>query len=149
MKSGIAMMLHANLRAKTDGMTPAGDIVLAVVSDEESGGDQGVRYLVEDHPELFAGIKYAIGEFGGFSFQMGGRRFYPIMVAEKQVCHLRATFRGTGGHASLAAQHNPMTEMARFLQRVQSRQFPTHGTPEARIMFRPSADMSRCLPVPE
>ena len=143
------MMLHAILRAKTGGMTPAGDIVLAVVSDEESGGDQGVRYLVEDHPELFAGIKYAIGEFGGFSFQMGGWRFYPIMVAEKQVCHLRATFRGTGGHASLAAQHNPMTEMARFLQRVQSRQFPTHGTPEARIMFRPSADMSRCLPVPE
>ena len=26
MKSGIAMMLHAILRAKTDGMTPAGDI---------------------------------------------------------------------------------------------------------------------------
>ena len=46
MKSGIAMMLHAIPRAKTDGMTPAGDIVLAVVSDEESGGDQGARYLV-------------------------------------------------------------------------------------------------------
>ena len=136
MKSGIAMMLHAILRAKTGGMTPAGDIVLAVVSDEESGGDQGVRYLVEDHPELFAGIKYAIGEFGGFSFQMGGWRFYPIMVAKKQVCHLRATFQGTGSHASLAAQHKPMTEMARFLQRVQSRQFPTHGTPEARIIFQ-------------
>ena len=136
MKSGIAMMLHAIPRAKTDGMTPAGDIVLAVVSDEESGGDQGARYLVEDHPEQFAGIKYAIGEFGGFSFQMGGRRFYPIMVAEKQVCHLRATFRGTGGHASLAAQHNPMTEMAQFLQQVQSWQFPTHVTPEGRIMFQ-------------
>ena len=69
------MMLHATLRAKTGGMTPASDIVLAVVSDEESGGDQGVRYLVEDHPELVAGIKYAIGEFGRFSFRMGGRRF--------------------------------------------------------------------------
>ena len=43
MKSDIAMMLHAILRAKTDGMTPAGDIVLALVSDEESGGDQGGR----------------------------------------------------------------------------------------------------------
>ncbi|MQG12824.1 MAG: M20 family metallopeptidase [SAR202 cluster bacterium] len=43
MKSGIAMMLHAILRAKTDGMTSAGDIVLALVSDEESGGDQGGR----------------------------------------------------------------------------------------------------------
>ena len=43
MKSGIAMMLHAILRAKTDGMTSAGDVVLALVSDEESGGDQGGR----------------------------------------------------------------------------------------------------------
>ncbi len=130
------MMLHAILRAKTDGMTPAGDIVLAGISDEESGEDQWARYLVEDHPELFARIKYAIGEFGGFSFQMGVRRFYPFMVAEKQVCHLRATFRDTGGHASLAAQHNPITEMAQLLQRVRFRQFPTHVTSEARPMFQ-------------
>lgn len=39
MKSGIAMMLHGILRAKTDGITSAGDIVLALVSDEESGGN--------------------------------------------------------------------------------------------------------------
>ena len=54
------MMLHAILRAKTDGMTSAGDIVLGLGSDEESGGDQGV-----------AGIKYSIGEGGWFSFQIG------------------------------------------------------------------------------
>ena len=47
MKGGIAMMLHAIMRAKADGMTPVGDIVLALVCDEESGGDQGARYLVE------------------------------------------------------------------------------------------------------
>ena len=84
---------------------------------------------MKNQAELYAGIKYAIGEFGGFSFQMGWRRFYPIMVAEKQVCYLRVTFQGTGGHAFLAAQHNPMTEMAQFLQRLQSRQFRTHVTP--------------------
>ena len=28
------------------------------------------------------------------------------MATEKQVCHLRATFRDAGGHASLATQHN-------------------------------------------
>ncbi|MQG40714.1 MAG: M20/M25/M40 family metallo-hydrolase [SAR202 cluster bacterium] len=43
MKGVIAMMLHAILRAKTDGMASAGDIVLALVSDDESGGDQGGR----------------------------------------------------------------------------------------------------------
>ena len=62
------MMIHAILRAKTDGITSAGDIVLALVSDEESGGYQGGRWLGEDHPELFAGIKYSIGEGGWFSF---------------------------------------------------------------------------------
>ena len=140
MKSGIAMMLYAMLRAKADGMTPAGDIVLAVVCDEEAGGDQGARYLVEHHRERFEGVRYAIGEFGGFSFRLGRRRFYPIMVAEKQVCHLRATFRGAGGHASIARsgdpRDNPVTALARFLQRVQSHKLPIHVTPEARTMFQ-------------
>ena len=67
MKSGIAMMVYAIMRAKADGMTPAGDTVLAVVYDKESGGDYGARYQVEEHPEQFQGIDYAIGEFGGFS----------------------------------------------------------------------------------
>ena len=136
MKSGIAMMLYAMVRAKADGMTPAGDIVLALVCDEEAGGDLGARYLVENHPEQFDGVRYAIGEFGGFSFNLGRRRFYPIMVSEKQVCHLRATFRGVGGHASLTQRDNPMTGLARFLQRVQSRQLPVHVTPESRMMFQ-------------
>lgn len=39
MKGGVAMMMAAFLRAKTEGLTPAGDIVLAVLSDEEAGGD--------------------------------------------------------------------------------------------------------------
>ena len=136
MKSGIAMMLSALIRAKVEGLTPAGDIVLAVVCDEETGGDLGARYLVENHREQFDGVKYAIGEFGGFSFKLSDRRFYPIMVSEKQVCHLRVTFQGVSGHASLTWQDNPMTGLARFLQRVQSRELPIHVTPEARMMFQ-------------
>ena len=145
MKSGIAMMLYAILRAKTDGMTPAGDIVLAVVCDEEAGGDQGARYLIENHREQFDGVRYAIGEFGGFSFRLGRRRFYPIMVSEKQVCHIRATFRGASGHAALTQQDNPVTGLARFLQRVQSRKLPVHVTPEAQMMFQA---IGKRLPLP-
>ena len=57
MKSGIAMMISALVRARADGMTPAGDIILALVCDEEAGGDQGVKYLVENHREQFDGIR--------------------------------------------------------------------------------------------
>lgn len=135
MKGGIAMMLAAVIKAKSEGLTPAGDIILALAADEEAGRDLGAGYLVTEHKELFAGVRYAIGEFGGFSFNLGGRRFYPIMVAEKQVCHLRATFRGADGHASLRQQANPLGDMARFLDRVQSHELPVHVTPEARLMF--------------
>ena len=49
MKGGIAMMLSALLRSKIEGLDLQGDIVLAIVSDEEMGGDFGSRYLVENN----------------------------------------------------------------------------------------------------
>jgi len=73
MKGAIAMMLSAILRAKAEGFAPAGDIVLAILSDEEAGGDYGARFLVENHPELFKGIRYAIGEFGGARIHLRSR----------------------------------------------------------------------------
>lgn len=83
MKGGIAMMLAAFLRAKAEGLTPTGDVVLAILSDEEAGGACGAKYLVENHADEFEGIQYAIGEFGAFVLHMGHKRFYPIQVAVK------------------------------------------------------------------
>ena len=67
MKSGVAMMIAALLRAKAQGLKPPGDVILAVVSDEEDGGDAGAKFLVQEHAALFEGVRYALGEFGGFS----------------------------------------------------------------------------------
>ena len=93
-----------------------GDIVLAIVSDEETGGDFGARYLVEKHSDTFDGIRYAIGEFGGFSLHIANRRFYPIMVGEKQRCWLKATIRGPGGHGAMPVRGGAMASLSKFLQ---------------------------------
>ena len=53
----------------------------------------GAEWLVREHAELFAGVRHAIGEFGGFTMHAGGKRFYPIQVAEKQVCTVRMTLQ--------------------------------------------------------
>ena len=42
MKGEVAMMISALLRAKAENMTPPGDIVMAIVSDEEQGGQYAV-----------------------------------------------------------------------------------------------------------
>ena len=139
MKGGVAMMLAAVLRAKTEQTQLPGDVILAIVPDEETFGAYGAGFLVESHPEVFSGIRYALGEFGGFSLSIGRRLFYPIQVAEKQVCWLRVRFRGPGGHGSMPVQGGAMAKVARFLQRLDTHSLPLHVTPPARLMFQTMA----------
>ncbi|MBK8781824.1 MAG: M20/M25/M40 family metallo-hydrolase [Anaerolineales bacterium] len=134
MKGGVAMMVAAVLRAKAEGLQPAGDILLAIVSDEEAGGDFGAKFLVEEHPELFKDIRYAIGEFGGFTLQVGKKRFYPIMISEKQICWLRATVRGQGGHGSMPVRGGAMAELSKLLKKLDENDLPVHITPPAKMM---------------
>jgi len=135
MKGGVAMMLSAFLRAKAENLALPGDVILAVVSDEEQSGDFGARFLVENHPDLFEGVRYAIGECGGFSFHVGARRFYPIMVAEKQRCAVRATVYGPGGHGSMPVRGGAIAKLSEVLQRLDRHRLPVHVTPTARTMI--------------
>ncbi|MFC5279273.1 M20/M25/M40 family metallo-hydrolase [Halorubrum rubrum] len=132
MKGGVAMMVAAMLRAAEEGVEPAGDVLLTVLSDEETGGDVGARYLVENHPERFADVEYAIGEFGGFPLRIDGTEFYPIQVAEKRVCWLEATVTGRGGHASRPQRDGAMHALGELLTRLTEQRLPVRITPPAR-----------------
>jgi acetylornithine deacetylase/succinyl-diaminopimelate desuccinylase-like protein len=135
MKGAVAMMLAAFLKAKAEGLTTSGDVVLAILSDEEGGGDYGAKYLVENHPEQFKGIRYALGEFGGSRFYFGCKKLYPIMVAEKQICWMQAHVRGPGGHGAFPMRGGAMAKLARLLQQLDQRRLPVHITPAARQMI--------------
>lgn len=139
MKSGVAMMLAAFLRAKAEHLNPSGDVVLAIVSDEEAMGDYGAKFLVENHAEYFKGIRYAIGEFGGFSLYMGKKRFYPIGVTEKQICHIKAVIRGPGGHGSQPMHGGAMAKLSQLLQQLDTKSLPIHITPVVKQMIEESS----------
>ena len=129
MKSGVTMMTCAVLRAAAEGRSPAGDIVLTIMSDEEAGSDYGARFLTEEHPEQFDGAKYALGEGGGSAQYLGDQRFYPLMVAEKQVCWLRARLTGPGGHGSTPLRDGAMARLGQLLTTLNSNRLPVHITP--------------------
>lgn len=140
MKGGVAMMLSALLRLKIQGISPAGDVMLVLLSDEEGDGSFGARFLTREHPELFRGVQHAIGEFGGFSFHVGGRRFYPIMVTEKQVCCLRLVLRGNGGHGSMPVRGGAMAKLGRVLEQLDDLRLPVQLDPVVIRFFRGLAD---------
>ncbi len=140
MKGGVAMMISAFLRAHRQGLRPAGDIILAVLSDEEAGGDCGAKFLVRDHASLFDGVQCAIGEFGGFSVRLAGRKYYMIQVDEKRVCWMRALIRGPGGHGSQPMQGGAMAKLGRMLVDLDEHLLPVHITPQVRAMVEKIAE---------
>ncbi|HWQ15149.1 MAG TPA: M20/M25/M40 family metallo-hydrolase [Roseiflexaceae bacterium] len=144
MKGGVAMLLAAFLRAAAEGPQPPGDVILALMSDEEAGSVYGARFLVERHAGLFAGVRYALGEFGGFTVYRAGRRFYPIMVAEKQSCHIRATVRGPGGHGASIVPGTAAARLGRLLTALDRTRLPIHVTPVVRRMLE---DILAALPL--
>jgi acetylornithine deacetylase/succinyl-diaminopimelate desuccinylase-like protein len=145
MKGGIAMMLAALLRLWAQDRRPAGDVVLTIVADEEAGSHYGAHYLVHEHADLFAGMRYCVGEDGGAGLNLGGLRVHPIVVAEKRGGWLRATMRGPGGHGSRRRPGTAMSRLARLLSNLDGHRLPTHITPAADRMLQ---ELEKLLPEP-
>lgn len=106
------------------------DVLLVLVADEEAGCTWGSTWLVRNHAEKIR-AEYALGEIGGFTLHMEGRRFYPIQVAQKGVLWLRARTRGEGGHGSMPRTRSAVGDLARAVARL-SRPLPIEVTGPAR-----------------
>jgi len=114
---GVAQ-LAAFLALKRSGVRPRCDVALLAVADEESGGAQGTGWLIERHPELFAGIAAAFGE-GGANREINGRLlWWGVETAQKRPLWLRVTADGRGGHGSGLNPHSAMHRLIRALDRV-------------------------------
>jgi len=128
---GIAQ-LAAFIDLHRRGGPTARPVVYLAVADEERGGEQGTRWLLENYPELFEDAAAVLGE-GGANRVVGGRQFWwGIETAQKRPLWLKAIARGRGGHGSMlnpaSAPHQLTLALARLLERP--RQFRV--TPEAR-----------------
>src|SRR5215207_4164281 len=90
MKDMDAMTLALVREWARTGQKPPRDVVVAFLADEEAGGVKGARWLVDNHPEEFAGCTEAVSEVGGFSLTIrDDLRMYPIQTAEKGMAWLR------------------------------------------------------------
>lgn len=125
MKDMVAMLVSAVRELHRRGMSPRRDIVLAFVSDEETGGSLGAQVLARDHRDLFDGVTVALGELGGFSVDVAESRLYLLETAQKGAFSIEVNVPGRSGHGSMLNDRNPILRLAEILQRISAHEFET------------------------
>jgi acetylornithine deacetylase/succinyl-diaminopimelate desuccinylase-like protein len=134
MKDMDAMLLAVLRQRLAEGRRPPRDVVVAFLADEEAGGSWGARWLVDNHADLFDGVTEAIGEVGGFSVTIGGKRLYLLQTAEKGIAWMRLSAQGTAGHGSMINSDNAVTDVAEAVARIGRYEWPVRET-EAAFAF--------------
>ena len=129
MKGMVAMeaqvMRRLARKARSAGLDPATDpipglrrdVVFCSTADEEAGGSQGIRWIVDNHPEWLRAAG-ALNEAGGISTTYAGVRFYPIQVAEKGHVVYKLHVKGRSGHGSVPTPDNAAVLAARIVARL-------------------------------
>ncbi|MFC5501568.1 M20/M25/M40 family metallo-hydrolase [Lysinimonas soli] len=129
MKDMDAMILTALGDLLEGGEQPARDLVIAYFADEENGGVYGSHYLVDEHPELFAGASEAISEVGGYSIDLDGRRAYLLQTGEKALVWIRLIAHGAAAHGSRVIHDNAIVKLALAVAAIGQEQWPLRLTP--------------------
>ena len=149
MKDFDAMLLSV-VRARTRaGAVPERPVVLCFTADEEAGGHRGAQHLVENHADLLEGCTEAIGEVGGFSTTVRGKRLYLIEAAEKGMAWMRLTAKGNAGHGSMRHPDNAVTELAAAVARLGRHEWPVRLTPSMQVLLSAVGELAGVESTPE
>ena len=100
-----------------------------------AGGGAGSGWLVDHHPELFAGATEAISEVGGYSITVGGERAYLLQTGEKSLIWVRLVARGVAAHGSRLIRDNAVTKLADAIARLGRTEWPLHLTDTTRELL--------------
>ncbi|HUH52795.1 MAG TPA: M20/M25/M40 family metallo-hydrolase [Microbacteriaceae bacterium] len=124
MKNMNAMILTAMAEIIRSDQKPKRDIILGFFADEEDGGAYGSRYVVDNHPEIFAGASTAISEVGGYSVYFGSERAYVIQTGEKALDWINLKAKGRAQHGSSIPEDNPIVKLGQAVSALGQHEWP-------------------------
>ncbi len=142
MKNMDAMILTLAQEIARKNWQPQRDIVIAMLADEEAGGKIGAQWLVQNRPDLFAGVTHAVSEVGGYNTYVHGKRVYLLQTAEKGLTWYKLLANGKAGHGSQVNEDNAITKLASVLTAIGKESWPTILTPAVRELLQGVADLT-------
>ncbi|HUQ48489.1 MAG TPA: M20/M25/M40 family metallo-hydrolase [Gemmatimonadaceae bacterium] len=121
------------------------DIVFVATSDEESGGADGMKWLVDNHPGHLD-AEFAINEGGRTRIIEGGRRYLAIQTAEKISHKVVVTARGPAGHAAVPLEGNAVFQLGAALVKLAAYREPVTLNATTSRFF---GELSKVWPAPD
>ena len=150
MKDFDAMLLSVVRARAAAGAAPDREVVLCFTADEEAGGAlTAPGRWSRSTPTCFADCTEAVGEVGGFSATVRGRRVYLIEAAEKGMAWMRLTARGRAGHGSMINDDNAVTRLAGAVARIGAHQWPVRLTPTMEVLLATVGDLAGTEATPD
>ena len=149
MKDFDAMLLSTVRARARAGVVPERPLVLCFTADEAAGGLKGAGPLMEAKREWFEDCAYAVGEVGGFSTTVRGRRMYLIEAAEKGMAWMRLTAKGNAGHGSMRHPDNAVTALAEAVARIGRHDWPVQLTPTMKVLLASVGELAEAEATPE
>jgi acetylornithine deacetylase/succinyl-diaminopimelate desuccinylase-like protein len=111
-------------------------IVFTAVPDEEPGGDEGMRWLVENHwREIDPEWVWDEGS-GGLKGVFGEKVMFAVAVAEKQIYRVRLVAKGDPGHGSMPHGNSANVALISALNRILDAPRPMRVDTTAAEMFK-------------
>jgi len=149
MKDFDAMLLSLVRARARAGAVPERPITLCFTADEEAGGHEGAQQIVEKRPDLIEGCTEGIGEVGGFSATVRGKRLYLVEAAEKGMAWMRLTATGHAGHGSMRHPDNAVTALTTAVARLGAHEWPVRLTPSMQVLLASVGELAGVEATPE
>lgn len=142
MKGLGALQLATFLSLHRSGAELNRDVIFLATADEEAGGMLGVGWLIDNHPEIFAGAGFVLNEGGGGSRDEESIVF-GVEVTQKVPVWLRLNAIDIPGHGSSPRPTSSVTRIVEALNLMLENPFPPRViAPVASYFQALSQDMS-------
>jgi acetylornithine deacetylase/succinyl-diaminopimelate desuccinylase-like protein len=120
------------------------DVIYLAVADEELGGVNGCRAILEQHPELFANAGFVLNEGGYNETIVDYVAFWGVEVQAKVPLWLRITMKGSAGHsASPPDDGGTLAKLIRSLDAISRIPTPYRLTPAVARSFHEAGKSRR------
>lgn len=116
------------------------DVVLIATADEEAGGLFGAGWLLENHPEIFAGAGLLLNEGGAGELSADGETVFSVEVTQKVPVWLRLTAVDRPGHGSMPNPTSSVTRIVQAMERIRTRPFAPRIIAPVDAMFKSLAE---------